>query len=128
MEGETETIETETDIKTETSTEVNQDGTVNQEDNKADETPQKQFYSAEELKSLNPDELDTSRIPPETMPFYKSFQSGYTKKYQEVAEERKRLEEERRTVNEPAKPKTIYPAHFYCQFCYAEFNLKGGKL
>lgn len=51
-----------------------------------------QFYTVEEMKALSPDEIDTSRIPEEMVPFYKSLQAGYTKKFQSLAEERKQLQ------------------------------------
>src|SRR3990170_8706655 len=110
---------TETDIATETE-QVNQEGAVNQDQTtedaaagtEGDGTPEKQFYTLDEMKSLDPEQLDTSRIPPEAMPIYKSLQGNYTRKYMEIAEERKRLTEEKRLVEskpaEPSKPKDIY--------------------
>ena len=110
---------TETDIATETE-QVNQEGAVNQDQTtedaaagtEGDGTPEKQFYTLDEMKSLDPEQLDTSRIPPEAMPIYKSLQGNYTRKYMEIAEERKRLTEEKRLAEskpaEPSKPKDIY--------------------
>lgn len=63
-------------------------------------TTGKPLYTAEEMRSLDPTQIDTSRIPPEHLPFYKAMQSGYTKKYQEAAELRKQNEQ----------PKTIQEA------------------
>ena len=110
---------TETDIATETE-QVNQEGAVNQDQTtedaaagtEGDGTPEKQFYTLDEMKSLDPEQLDTSRIPLEVMPIYKSLQGNYTRKYMEIAEERKRLTEEKRLAEskpaEPSKPKDIY--------------------
>lgn len=106
-------VATETAIETETE-QVNQGDAVNQDEagTEGNKTPEKQFYTLDEMKSLDPEQLDTSRIPPEALPIYKSLQGGYTKKYQEVAEEKKRLSEERRLSEsrtaEPPKPKDIY--------------------
>lgn len=63
-------------------------------------TEAKPLYTAEEMRSLDPTQIDTSRIPPEHLPFYKAMQSGWTKKYQEAAELRKQNEQ----------PKTIQAA------------------
>ena len=112
-------VATETAIETETE-QVNQEGAVNQDKTtedtatgtEGDGTPEKQFYTLDEMKSLDPEQLDTSRIPPEAMPIYKSLQGNYTRKYMEIAEERKRLTEEKRLAEskpaEPSKPKDIY--------------------
>lgn len=112
-------VVTETAIETETS-QVNQEGAVNQEEptgetatgTEGDKTPQKQFYTLDEMKSLDPEQLDTSRIPPEAIPVYKSLQANYTRKHQEMAEERKRMTEEKRLSESKAaelpKPKDIY--------------------
>src|SRR3972149_4198774 len=72
-------VATETAIETETE-QVNQEGAVNQDKTtedtatgtEGDGTPEKQFYTLDEMKSLDPEQLDTSRIPPEAMPIYKS--------------------------------------------------------
>lgn len=60
----------------------------------------KQPYTAEEMRSLDPSQIDTSRIPPEHQAFYKAMQAAYTRKFQEAAEARKQFEE----------PKTIQEA------------------
>lgn len=55
------------------------------------EPPDKQYYTAEEMRTLDPTNVDTSRIPPEQLPFYKSLQSGWNRKYEELAEMRKQV-------------------------------------
>lgn len=52
-------------------------------DESKQEDTSKSFYTLDELASWNYDEqgdIDTSRIPPEIMPIYKTLQKGYTKK------------------------------------------------
>lgn len=73
-------------------------------------TTGKPLYTAEEMRSLDPTQIDTSRIPPEHLPFYKAMQSGYTKKYQEAAELRKQNEQ----------PKTIQEAFDRDPFAVSE--------
>lgn len=52
----------------------------------------KNSYTIDEMKRLKFDEIDTSRIPEEQLPFYKALQSAATKKFQELAEFRKQAE------------------------------------
>lgn len=65
----------------------------------ATETPEKQYYTAEEMRNLDPTKVDTSRIPPEQLPFYKSLYANWNRKYEELAEERKSL-------GQPMPPRT----------------------
>ncbi len=51
-----------------------------------------QYYTADELRTLEPEKLDTSRIAPEHLPFYKSFQSNFTRKYEALASEKREFE------------------------------------
>ena len=50
-------------------------------------------YTTEELRTLDWQELDTSRLPDEAVPIYKSLQSSFTRKSQEVSEQTKSLNE-----------------------------------
>lgn len=43
-------------------------------------------YTVEEMRSLSEEEIDTTRIPPEMLPFYKAIQGNYTRKHQALAE------------------------------------------
>ncbi len=56
---------------------------------------EKPKYTDEELRTLDWQELDTSRLPESAVPIYKSLQASYTRKSQEVSETTKRLEKER---------------------------------
>lgn len=72
------------------------------EDDEQEET-NKSFYSQEELANWDYDtmgDIDTSRIPPEIMPIYKTLQKGYTKKSQKLAEEKKQFENDKKTLDE----------------------------
>lgn len=51
----------------------------------------KTFYTNDEMRSLDWSKIDTSRIPPELQPFYKSMQASYTKKRQAEVEELRKL-------------------------------------
>jgi hypothetical protein len=72
-----------------------------------------EYYTVEELRELDPDDLDTTKIPPELQPIYKSFQKGYTKKFQSLADERKRLEEERSRAAQPPQQQGAEPTDIY---------------
>lgn len=48
-------------------------------------------YTPEEIRAMGIDKLDPSRLPPELLPFYKSMQAGFTRKMQELADERRIL-------------------------------------
>jgi len=61
-------------------------------------------YTPDEMKSLDFDQIDTSRIPDEMQPFYKAMQASYGKKTMTLAEQRKELERER----EAQTPKTYF--------------------
>ena len=70
-----------------------------------DKEPQgKEFYTPEEMRGLDPDNVDTSRIPEEMLPFYKSMLAPITKKSQQLSEALKKAEKR----DEPReKPKTV---------------------
>lgn len=70
--------------------------------------PTKGLYTAEEMRSLDPTQIDTSRIPPEQQAFYKSMQSGWTKKFQEVADLRKQVKQI--TEAQVPRPRDVYEA------------------
>lgn len=57
---------------------------------------EKQYYKPEEMRSLKLEELDSSRIPLEMKPWYDSMRSAQTKSSQELATQRKQLEEQSR--------------------------------
>ncbi|MDR3563285.1 MAG: hypothetical protein P4N41_16695 [Negativicutes bacterium] len=50
-------------------------------------------YSPEEVRSADFEKLDPSRIPSELLPWYKSMQAGFTKKTQELAQQRRAVQE-----------------------------------
>lgn len=73
----------------------------------ATEKPQPQgkvMYSPEEMRTLSPDEVDTSRIPAEQMGFYKAMQAGFTKNQQrrmdELKEQQAAVDKQRREMDE----------------------------
>lgn len=92
------------EVKSEVVTEVKTEDRV-EEGKTAGDTFGKELYTPEEMRSLDPTQIDTSRIPPEMQAFYKSMQSGWTKKFQEVADLRKQITQER-----VPQPKDIYEA------------------
>ena len=57
------------------------------------------LYTPEEMRTLDPENVDTSRIPPEMQPFYKSMQAGADRRIN------KELTAIRETAPEAAKPK-----------------------
>lgn len=65
-------------------------------------------YTTEELIKLgegdNFDKIDTSRLPPELMPIYKSFQRMGTKRAQRVAEQEKQLAQWQNANRTPLPP------------------------
>lgn len=68
------------------------------------EQGKQKYYTAEEMKSLEVDNLDTSRIPPEMQPFYKSLQAVNTRKSQELSELQKRYDAKFQELSQPQKP------------------------
>lgn len=62
------------------------------------EPADKKYYTKEEIEQLGIDKLDPNKIPEELVPFYKSMQADYTRKTQQLAEERKRLEQLKQQV------------------------------
>ena len=55
--------------------------------------PEKTFYTPEEMRSLDWEQLDTSRILPEMIPVYKSMQAAMTKSTQKLADEKRNYEQ-----------------------------------
>lgn len=55
---------------------------------------QPKYYTTDELRELGEKDLDldTSKIPPEYLPVYKSFQKGFTKKTTDLATQRKEID------------------------------------
>jgi len=49
-------------------------------------------YTPEEIREIGLDKLDPKRLPPELLPYYKSLQGDYTRKTQQLADERRILE------------------------------------
>jgi len=75
-------------------------------------TPQgKPYYTAEEMKNLDPEIVDTTRIPTEYVPFYKAMLAGFTKNQQKkMAEIQKQALKEPVPAQTATKPSTIYEA------------------
>ena len=82
------------------------DGQQPAQQQSAAEQPDKQFYSPEEMRNLDFEQIDTSRIPPEMVPVYKALQASYTRNNQQVVEMRKQLEQQamRQQVPQPQVP------------------------
>lgn len=68
----------------------------------ADDQPQ---YTPEEIREIGLEKLDPKRLPPELLPYYKSLQGDYTRKTQQLADER-RILEAAKNREEPASPET----------------------
>ncbi|MEW6096762.1 MAG: hypothetical protein AB1567_09595 [bacterium] len=80
------------------------------------ETPEgKSYYTPEEMGNLDPAKVDTSRIPPEHLPFYKAMQSGWNEKYMSLAEERRTFKKEQeafKAQQAQSQPKSLEEAYF----------------
>ncbi|MEW6095368.1 MAG: hypothetical protein AB1567_02410 [bacterium] len=84
-------------------------------DQQAETKEEKSYYTPEEMSNLDPAKVDTSRIPPEHLPFYKAMQSGWNEKYMSLAEERKAFEKEQEAFKAQqvqAQPKSLEEAYF----------------
>lgn len=57
-------------------------------------TDSKDMYSAEQIRDSDFEKLDPNKIPNELVPFYRSMQAGFTKKTQNLAEQRKSQDED----------------------------------
>lgn len=68
----------------------------------ADDQPR---YTPEEIREIGLDKLDPKRLPPELLPYYKSLQGDYTRKTQQLADERRILEAAKKR-EEPVSPET----------------------
>ena len=89
-EGVTPPIIKEGELKDELTPE-NLNGEGNEVEGKA--TPTTVYYTPEEMRSLSPDGVDTSKIPPEMIPFYKSMLAPVTRKSQELANKLREADE-----------------------------------
>lgn len=79
-----------------------------------EETPDEPaFYTPEEMKTLQVDGIDTSRIPPEMRALYQAMQSPITRKSQQLSQKMKELEQGQVPLQEstPQKQQTQNPAH-----------------
>lgn len=81
IQDDSETLETAQTVKSEET----------DESDEGEEKNGKTFYTNDEMRSLDWSKIDTSRIPPELQPFYKSMQASYTKKRQSEVEELRKL-------------------------------------
>ena len=70
------------------------------------ETPS--YYTPEEMRLLQVDGIDTSRIPPEMQPLYQAMQAPITRKSQELSERMKNMEQGQEPLqdNQPAQQQT----------------------
>jgi hypothetical protein len=71
----------------------------------------KNAYTPEEMKALDFEKIDTTRIPEEMQPFYKAMQASFTKKQMSLSDRIKAIEEKQSTPekvdSQPGKTKTI---------------------
>lgn len=82
------------------------------EEEKTPEEPS--YYTAEEMKALDPKDVDTSRIPPEQLPFYKSMQAGWGNKFTELADLKKDILSKGKDTTDQlpdAGPQNIFDAY-----------------
>jgi hypothetical protein len=56
-------------------------------------------YTVEEMRALDVDHVDTSRIPPELLPFYKAMNAPVTRKSQEYSDRIRQLELRETAIN-----------------------------
>lgn len=56
-------------------------------------------YTVEEMRALDVDNIDTSRIPPELLPFYKAMNAPVTRKSQEYSDRIRKLELREAEIN-----------------------------
>lgn len=75
------------------------------------------YYSPDEVRATDFAKLDPGRIPQELMPWYKSMQAGFTRKTQELAAERRAMQEALEQVkgSTPAAGSTGSPQGAYVQ-------------
>lgn len=74
------------------------------------------YYSPEEVRSSDFEKLDPARIPSELLPWYKSMQAGFTRKTQELAQQKKAVQD----ILEQAKGSTPPPTLENPQRVYVE--------
>jgi len=79
---------------------------------------EKQIYTQEELERLLVDdtEVDTSRLSAEGKALMKSFQKGYTPKFQALAAKEKELDQKRQSLDEQRLQKENPKEYLYQQF------------
>lgn len=82
--------------------EEKQDAEVQEQNTKTEKVETKP-YTLEEFRQTPFEKLDPNRIPAELMPFYKSMQADYTRKTQEVARQRKEIEQIEKDIAERIK-------------------------
>ena len=72
------------------------------EDDNQDSAPeQPDYHTPEEIRDVGIDKLDPNRIPPELLPYYKSMQADYVRKTQDLATQRKQLEQHTQPQPQP---------------------------
>ena len=83
-----------------------EDGTPPQEPIASSEEtpPETNYYTPEELRTLQVDGIDTSRIPPEMQPLYQAMQAPITRKSQELSEQMRTLEQGQPPLQENQNP------------------------
>lgn len=73
--------------------EESEPATDGEEDGTRGEEGEQARYSPEEVRAMDFSKLDPARIPRELLPWYKSMQAGFTRKTQELAAERRAVQE-----------------------------------
>lgn len=73
-----------------------------------EESP-KQPYTTEEMKSLDADQIDTSRIPPELLPFYRAMQAPITRKSQQLSEAWNQIQQYQQQIMQQPAPQQQAP-------------------
>lgn len=103
--GEPETDQETPEVSSEESAELTPEQLEEPGQEPTEETPQEPeavYYTPEEMRELDFNDVDTSRIPAEMMPFYKSMESGVQRKFQEIARAREQLQQQtQRPVYQP---------------------------
>lgn len=58
-----------------------------------DDEDEQVYYAPEEVRATDFEKLDPARIPQELLPWYKSMQAGFTRKTQELAQQKRAVQE-----------------------------------
>jgi len=93
IEGEGEITPQDTELEDQGSNPLSEDEGTSPTEPVEEENTTPNYYTPEEMKTLQVDGIDTSRIPPEMIPLYQAMQSPITRKSQELSQKLNELEQ-----------------------------------